>query len=140
MPPRSRGNLTHVQMSAGRLVAHPQLEVVGLRRVGEQAALQRLGDGRLLAVEPGVVQRERAAAGDLDGQGDLRVGARRPVPVLSIATAPNVSPRARSGTTVQEVVSSRRQAVRTASVGNEGATTSWCTIGTRTGCPVSSAS
>ena len=65
-----------VQVAAGRAIADGELEVVGLRRGGEQAALQRLGDRLLPAVEPGVVQRQGAAAGDLDGGGDLHLGVR----------------------------------------------------------------
>ncbi len=43
---------------ARRHVPDDDLEPVGLRRVGEQGALQPLGELALLAVEPGVVQRE----------------------------------------------------------------------------------
>jgi hypothetical protein len=69
----------HVQVADGRPVADDQLEVVGLRRLGKQAALQLLRDRLLPAEQPGVVQRQRAATGHLDRQGELGVGVRRPV-------------------------------------------------------------
>ena len=49
----------------GRQVADRDLAVVGLRRLGEQAALQPLGELLLGAVEPGVVQRQAGPVGDV---------------------------------------------------------------------------
>ncbi len=66
------------RMRAGGPVADGDLQAVRLRRRGEQAALQGLGDLKLPAVEAGVVQRQRAAAGRLDRGGDLHLGVRRP--------------------------------------------------------------
>jgi hypothetical protein len=47
--------------------------VVRLRRRGEQAALQLLGELALVLVQPGVVQGEPGARRDVAGGGDLRV-------------------------------------------------------------------
>ena len=68
-----------VAADPGRLgrgqVAHRDLAVVGLRRLGEQAALQPLGQLLLGAVEPGVVQRQPRPVGDvLRGREVLVVG------------------------------------------------------------------
>ena len=49
-----------------RLVAHGDLEVVGLRGRGQQAALQPLGEVALLGVEAGVVQGQAGPVGDVD--------------------------------------------------------------------------
>ena len=49
----------------GRQVPDDDLGVVGLRWLGEQAALQRLGHLLLLAEQPGVVQREPGPVGDV---------------------------------------------------------------------------
>ena len=64
---------------AGGHVPDDDLEPVGLRGLGEQGALQPLGELALLAVEPGVVEREPGAAGDLLGDRDLLGGEGRAV-------------------------------------------------------------
>ena len=46
----------------GRHVPDDDLRVVGLRRLGEHAALQRVGEVALLAEEPRVVQRQTGPA------------------------------------------------------------------------------
>ena len=54
-------------------VAHDDLDVVGLRRRGEQAALQLLGELALLGEQPGVVEGERRPGRDVAGGRDLGV-------------------------------------------------------------------
>ena len=57
----------------GRLVAHGDLAVVGLRRIGEQAALQSLGQLLLGGVQPGVVERQAGPVGDVLRRGQVRL-------------------------------------------------------------------
>ena len=57
----------------GRQVAHGDLSVVGLRRVGEQAALQPLRELLLGAVEARVVQRQACPVGDVLGGREVLV-------------------------------------------------------------------
>ena len=59
----------------GRQVADGDLGVVGLRRLGEQAALQPLGQLLLGAVEPGVVQGQPGPVGDVLRGREVLVGA-----------------------------------------------------------------
>ena len=71
-----------VAADAGRLagggVAGDDLEVLGLRRVGEHAALEGLGDVALGLVEAGVVERQAGARADVLEQRDVVLGERRP--------------------------------------------------------------
>ncbi|GAB2678201.1 hypothetical protein GCM10027194_08010 [Thalassiella azotivora] len=58
----------------GRLVAHRDVEVVGLRRRREEPPLQALREAALQVVQPGVLQRDPCPLGDLgDGGQVLRV-------------------------------------------------------------------
>jgi hypothetical protein len=88
---------------AGGAVARGELEAGHVGERGrEQAALQRLGDVRALAVEPRVLDRERGAAGERLGEPGVvgREAAARPE--MTKVSTPSGLPRLRSGTTSAE--------------------------------------
>ena len=78
----------------GRHVADDDLALVRLRRLGEHAALQRVGQRALLAEQPGVLQRQPRAPADLDRRLHLGRRLRAAGAGVNSPSAPMVCPRA----------------------------------------------
>jgi hypothetical protein len=83
-----------LRRARGSGVADDHLDVVRLRRRGEQAALQLLGELALLGEQPGVVERERARAATSRAVAISLSSYGRPDGPLKMLSSPTVRPRA----------------------------------------------